>query len=213
MVYDRRRLFSRAFSATCSSRAPAAAPARLQRRAVLSQSFHPPGTPLRAASRLEMHRLSVPTCSSNGTNAVVAGGLDNVAGGGQSGVVAGFNNQACDNNAIVGGGAGNAIASGANTAVDSFRAGTSNAITGTSLYSFLVCGNANTLTASYGFIGAGRKRTGTPASFRSSVRARQTPFRVWPDTRSSPAGLTTRSITLRIIPLSAVAEETSLASL
>jgi hypothetical protein len=71
-----------------------------------------PGVPASQTRRVGTTRRTqnVPTCSSPGTGSFVGGGASNVAGGADSGVVAGTGNEACDQSTVIGGGTQNTIA-------------------------------------------------------------------------------------------------------
>jgi len=110
-----------------------------------------------AAPRGSVRRTSsVPTCSTNGFEAFVGGGADNVAGAYVTAVLGGLGNEACDDYSSIGGGEGNSIASTSGTSYMAFLGGgESNVITGGAEYGFLGAGHANTLTGLTGALAGG----------------------------------------------------------
>ncbi len=99
---------------------------------------------------------SVTACIGVGTSSFVGGNAGNVAAGSYSGVLSGFENDVCDDDAQIVGGYQNAISSGANSAYMSFiGAGKYNVISGTADQSFVGAGYLNAVTGPDSVIGGG----------------------------------------------------------
>ena len=99
---------------------------------------------------------SVPACGTAGTSSFVGGNAGNVPGGVYSGVLSGFENQACDAVSQIAGGYENAISSSGNTAGESFiGAGKYNEITGSGDQAFLGAGYLNSVTGADSVLGGG----------------------------------------------------------
>ncbi len=114
--------------------------------------------------------LITATCTGTGTNAFVGGGASNVAGGTDSGVVAGTGNKACDQSTVIGGGTSNTIAPNSGNPVTNgfIGGGESNAIT-TFTDGFIGAGSTNTVTGPRGAIvsGSGNSLAATDAILAS----------------------------------------------
>jgi len=104
-------------------------------------------------------RFSVPTCSRSGLLAFLGGGFKNIAGGGDSGVLSGSQNDACDDWSAVGAGSGNGIGADSNNSKFAFIGGGFGNAIAKSAYGFVGAGYSNTLSSTFGFIGAGADNT------------------------------------------------------
>jgi hypothetical protein len=111
-----------------------------------------PGSSLHSGVR---RTLSVPTCSGTGTNAFDGGGISNVAGGNDSFVGAGENNQACDLLSAIAGGYNNAISYTTGGGAGFIGGGEDNVLTGNDLESAIVGGYDNAVSGSQSAIVAG----------------------------------------------------------
>jgi hypothetical protein len=92
--------------------------------------------------------LSVPTCSGTGTHAFDGGGLSNVAGGDESFVGAGEDNQACDLLSAIAGGYNNAISYTTAGGAGFIGGGEDNVLTGNDEESAIVGGYNNAVSGS-----------------------------------------------------------------
>jgi hypothetical protein len=117
---------------------------------------------------------SLTKCTTAGQQSFVGGGTGNVAGGLESGIIAGESNDICDEDAFIGAGDDNAI-SGGNAAARAFiGAGVSNTISSSSQDSFIGAGDGNSVTGlraaivggltnqdsgEYAFVGAGESNS------------------------------------------------------
>jgi trimeric autotransporter adhesin len=127
-----------------------------------------PGDPPGVHTRTRSYAMY---CTTNGSGGVTSGGASNVAGGANSGVLSGQQNQTCNQLSVIVGGDTNLIENGGGTndAEDSFigagdlnfinsyksgiGAGNANSVTGTN--AFVAAGNINDIAANHDFIGAG----------------------------------------------------------
>jgi hypothetical protein len=126
------------------TRSAGAVPAAVQQGAAVDAL----GSASRSLHSGTRRTLSVPTCSGNGVHAFVGGGTGNVAGGTDSLVGAGENNQACDDISAIVNGNGNAISGTGGFNYYSFiGGGQSNVITGEEGSSSIVGGDSNAVTA------------------------------------------------------------------
>jgi hypothetical protein len=115
-------------------------------------------------------------CSTNGAFAFVGGGYLNVAGGAESGILAGASNKACGQDDAIGAGTLNAIYPNGGFDDESFiGAGSMNQVysngLGGTYGSFIGAGASNTVTAWYAGIAAGQSNLIDPAGADSLIGA------------------------------------------